>query len=292
MNMINTFKATPFLLLLAALFAISACDAKKKAKKKNLLSLEDDLYYGQKPPGSTPQDLIPDVFLTEGWELGAGFTPSMDEFYFTTNGSSPFSPAVVVFRKENRTWKQYKFNATGSDTLYTKDKYIERTNTGWSAIKSLGPEFEAIRIMRLTASLKGTLIMDEVGTNGNGVLRLSRIVNGRREAPQPLGPEINTGKWTAHPFIAPDDSYIIWDSEREGGFGDSDMYISFRQPDGSWGPAINFGDEINTDGEDGGGYVTPDGKYLSYCPRCDPPYDRKWVDAEIIETLRLKDQEK
>lgn len=32
--------------------------------------------------------------------------------------------------------------------------------------------------------------------------------------------------------------------------------------------------------------TSSDGKYLSYCPRCKPPYDRMWVDAQIIEDLR------
>ena len=55
------------------------------------------------------------------------------------------------------------------------------------------------------------------------------------------------GEWKAHPFIAPDESYLIWDDEREGGYGDNDLYISFRQQDGSWGAAINLGDKINTE---------------------------------------------
>lgn len=158
----------------------------------------------------------------------------------------------------------------------------------WYEIKSLGAPFDSIPIMRLTASLKGTLVFDEFTRDGSGLIYYSRLVNGKREAPKPFSAAINTGKWKAHPFIAPDESYIIWDSEREGGYGDGDMYISFKQPDGTWGAAINFGDTINTDGEDGGGYVTPDGKYLSYCPRCKPPYNRMWVDAQIIETLRPK----
>ena len=281
----RSIKAQLILMLVAGLF-VSACEAERESSDESDISSDGELYFGQKPVGSTPEDLNPEAFSTAGWQLGTDFTPDTDEFYFTTSGGSPFSPTVVVFRKENRAWRQYKFQATGSDTLYSRDKYIERTESGWSAIKSLGAPFEDIRIMRLTASLDGTLVFDEVGNNGDGVLRYSRLVNGKREAPKPLGKEINTGTWTAHPFIAYDGFYIIWDSEREGGYGDSDMYISFLQPDGSWGPAINFGEEINTDGEDGGGYVTPDGKFLSYCPRCDPPYDRKWVDAQIIETLR------
>lgn len=278
------------ILLLAGVILLNGCKPKKPEISASDQSDSDGLYYGKKPPGLTPQDLVPDDFLTENWKLGNGFSPQIDEFYMTNSGEAPFNPTVIVFKKENRSWKQYKFIATGADTLYSKDKYIERTQEGWSNLKSLGTPFEDTHIMRLTASLSGTLVFDEAARDGNGVLRYSRIVNGQHEAPKPLSKEINTGKWTAHPFIAPDESYIIWDSEREGGYGDSDMYISFRQSDGSWGAAINFGDEINTDGEDGGGYVTPDGKYLSYCPRCDPPYHRKWVDAKIIETLKASQE--
>jgi hypothetical protein len=64
---------------------------------------------------------------------------------------------------------------------------------------------------------------------GGDVIRISTVVNGKRQEPIKIGPVVNTGKMTAHPFIAADESYLIWDSEREGGFGESDLYISFRQ---------------------------------------------------------------
>lgn len=267
---------------------LNACDSKKSNTEENDFPTIESPYLNIKTPSLTPQIFNPDNFSQKGWKLGGVFAPDIKEFYFTSTRVAPFNPNVVVFRKEKNTWKKYDFFATGGNIMYSKDKYIERTDSGWSEIKSLGAPYEDFRIMRLTASSKGTLVFDERGTNGNGILRYSRLVNGKREEPKPFGKEINTGKWIAHPFIAPDESYIIWDSQREGGYGDSDMYISFRQPDGSWGVAINFGDKINTDGEDGGGYVTSDGKYLSYCPRCKPPYDRMWVDAKIIEDLRPK----
>ncbi|MEO9513271.1 MAG: hypothetical protein ABJN84_09355 [Flavobacteriaceae bacterium] len=267
---------------------LNACTPKKQTSEVNDLSSDESGYFGQKPPGLMPEVLPKELLATGKWKLGGLYAPKKEEFYLTTTDTVPFGPTVVFFRKENRAWKQYDFYATGNDTLYCKDTYIERTDTGWSAIKSLGPAFEDIPIMRLTASAQGTLVFDEGTRDGNGMLRYSRLINGKREAPKLFGPTINTGKWTAHPFIAPDESYLIWDSEREGGYGDSDMYISFKQDDGSWGKAINFGDKINTYGEDGGGYVTPDGKYLSYCPHCDPPYESMWLDAKIIEDLRMK----
>lgn len=275
-------------LMLAGVLFLNACTTKKQISQDSDSPSIEGLYFGLKPPSIIAEPYVPGI----DWELGEMHDQYMDEFYLTPSVEVPLSPLVVSFRKENRVWKKYKFYATGGEIMYSKDKYIERTDYGWSEIKSLGAPFDSIRIMRLTASSQGTLVFDEATRDGNGVLRYSRLVNGKREAPKPLDKVINTGKWTAHPFIAPDESYIIWDSERDGGYGDSDMYISFRQPDGSWGKAINFGDKINTDGEDGGGYVTPDGKYLSFCPRCKPPYNRMWVDAQIIEDLRTNNQEK
>jgi CubicO group peptidase (beta-lactamase class C family) len=62
-----------------------------------------------------------------------------------------------------------------------------------------------------------------------------------------------------------DESYLIWDvQERGGGFGKLDMYISFRQKDGSWSAAINLGDKINTELAEGSGIVTSDGKYFFF----------------------------
>jgi hypothetical protein len=96
--------------------------------------------------------------------------------------------------------------------------------------------------------------------------------------------EINRGKYSAHPFIAADESYLIWDTEREDGFGESDLYISFRHKDGTWGKAINLGEQINTNAWEASGYVTPDGKYLFF----NRGHDLYWVDAHFIEALRPK----
>ena len=95
--------------------------------------------------------------------------------------------------------------------------------------------------------------------------------------------------WTAHPFIAPDESYLIWDSERPDGFGDSDLYISFKQSDGTWGKAINMGETINSDKWDAYATVTSDGKYLMFNRGISKGnIDIYWVDASIIDTLRAK----
>lgn len=145
--------------------------------------------------------------------------------------------------------------------------------------------------MRLASSADGTYIFDDY--KNNDVLRISEVKNGQRQPAKLLDAHINSGQWTAHPFIAPDASYIIWDSEKDDGYGDKDLYISFRQPDGQWGSATNLGGNINTDGTEASAYVSPDGKYLFFNrrPRWDnvgtePEGDIYWVDARVIEAFK------
>jgi CubicO group peptidase (beta-lactamase class C family) len=261
-------------------------------------SVPEGPYLGQKTPGLTPEVFAPGIVSKEHRDWTGFFTPDMKEYYFGRYNNKSNQGTKVGFKFENNQWRERALppelgGAISPDgkTMHDGNEYRERTDDGWSELKSLGPLFENFPIMRLTASKNGTYVFDvreEIGT-----IRYSRLVNGKREIPIPFSKNINSGKWTAHPFIAADESYVIWDSEREGGFGGVDLYISFRQQDGSYGPAINFGDKINTAGPDSGGVVSPDGKYFFFNRKIsDEDSDVYWVDAQIIETLRPKSQPK
>jgi hypothetical protein len=182
------------------------------------------------------------------------------------------------------------FISPDGKTMHLGRRYKKRSGDGWSEIKPLGAPFDDMPIMRLTASEAGTYFLDEPGTDGDGILRYSRLIDGQHETPRPLPKEINTGTWNAHPFVAPDESYLIWDGRRDGGYGDSDLYVSFRQPDGSWGAAINLGETINTAAWEAAASVTPDGKYLFFNRNVGSEnyenVDIFWVDARVIEELR------
>lgn len=259
-------------------------------------------YLGQTPPGLTPKQFAPGIVTTENWEYGGAFTPDLKEFYFLREVEGleqGKKQEFVVYQSKNNRWHELivsprvgqPFISPDGKTMHLGRQYKEWTKSGWSERKKLGPPFEDIQIMRMTSSSKGTYVFDEVGMpDGDGVIRYSRLIDGKREKPKPFGKEINTGSMNAHPFIAQDESYILWDGKRETGFGNSDIYISFRQQDSSWGPAINLGNKINTSAWDAGAYVTPDGKYLFFNRNMSPgSYDNVdifWVDAQIIETLR------
>jgi hypothetical protein len=60
-----------------------------------------------------------------------------------------------------------------------------------------------------------------------------------------LNKNINTKYWESHGFISEAGDQIIFASDRPGGFGGLDLYISI-QVNGDWGPAANLGPDINT----------------------------------------------
>ncbi|MBO0341058.1 MAG: hypothetical protein VX798_11495 [Bacteroidota bacterium] len=288
-------------LAFAFIIFLNACKTEKSESKKNDSTIEENLYFGYKPPGLTPEIFVPKKGTSQDWKLGNTDSLDMDEFYFTYTGNNPFEDPVVVYRNEGSYYRvnkySFKHNPSDSNILYSRWNYIERTDSGWSKIKSLGPMFdrEDWGIMVMSVSAKGTLVFDDY--KSNDVIRMSRIIDGKREEPKLLGKHINTGKWTAHPFIAPDESFLIWGSEREDGYGMSDNYISFRQQDGSWGPAINMGDKINSELVENGARLTPDGKYLLFGRSEEKEREdgstywestNYWVDAKIIETFKVQ----
>ena len=57
---------------------------------------------------------------------------------------------------------------------------------------------------------------------------------------------------------------MIFASERPGGFGGSDLYISYRGAEGTWTKAKNLGEIINTPAEEYSPTISPDGKYLFF----------------------------
>ncbi|GHA15037.1 hypothetical protein GCM10008090_25740 [Arenicella chitinivorans] len=248
-------------------------------------------YLGQQPPGLNAEVFAPGIVSTKHRDFSGFFSPDMQEFYFTRRDNETEEWTLIVYKNENSQWSESTVGprvgrpilSPDGNTMHLGKYYMERTETGWTDVKSLGPMFdgEDWGIMRLSASENGTYVLDDY--KGDGI-RISTLENGERLPPRKMSPAINTGKNSAHPFISPDESYLIWDTEREDGHGDSDLYISFRKKDGSWGEAINMGDKVNTESWEAGGYVTPDGKYLFF----NRHHDMYWVNAKFIEDLRPK----
>lgn len=92
----------------------------------------------------------------------------------------------------------------------------------------------------------GTIYFMKNGMEGKSDLWRSRLAGGQYQATENLGAPINTGPWReSNPYVAPDESYVIYFSDDAHGLGDVDLYISFRTADG-WSAPRNLGGPYNT----------------------------------------------
>ena len=96
-----------------------------------------------------------------------------------------------------------------------------------------------------------------------------------------------------HAFVAPDESYLLtaW-MDGPGGRGGWDLYVSFRDLQGNWGPSLNLGDEVNTAAGEDFPLVSPDGRNLYFFRyRKDEggeSGDIYRIDARLLDALREK----
>jgi outer membrane protein OmpA-like peptidoglycan-associated protein len=84
----------------------------------------------------------------------------------------------------------------------------------------------------------------------------------------PLNPvpgKLNKGTdWDSQPSVSYDGNEIYFVSDRAGGYGGSDVYVSRKQPDGSWGEAENLGSVINSDKNELTPFLHSDSKTLYF----------------------------
>ncbi len=267
-------------------------------------SLAND-YFGEKPPGLQPALFDPKIVSPDGLFEGGTFSPDMKSFYFSRKNGKYEKRTFFVIRYQNKAWgketetdiKWPNFTQDGT-MIYGGKEYRVKTDAGWSEPKPQG-EFLKNQAHGISLSSKGTYYFGfyKKGSKEEGSLRYSRFLDGKYEKPVKMGAEINTGKEIAHPYVAPDESYLMWDVVREDGHGQADIYISFKDKEGAWLPAINMGPQINSEKQESAPRVTHDGKYLFFSrgewkKRVDGSsyWEGKlyWVDVQVIEHFRPK----
>lgn len=87
-----------------------------------------------------------------------------------------------------------------------------------------------------------------------------------------LGPNINTDFWESSPSLSPDKNTLYFSSNRPGGFGGKDLYVSHRKTNGSWSKAENMGPSVNTAGDELAPFIHADNQTLYYTSNGLPGY--------------------
>ena len=250
-------------------------------------------YLGQKPPGKTPVMFAPGIVSSGLNEHGCTFSPDGKEFYFTrilddvpsivyTNQRTGhwLAPKVVTFSGKyldrlpqmspdgTTIYFQSRRPEQGRDSPGEVSIWVsERTDSGhWVEPKPLAVN-SGIKNggMSVTVSNSGTLY-------GSGIIRI-RHENGGYTKPEKLIPDLKG----TYPFIAPDESYILFCSGKQ-----RDLVVSFHRPDDTWTEPQLILEQPKPFWIQGFPVVSFDGQYLFFTA----DHDIYWVSADIIERLR------
>ena len=83
--------------------------------------------------------------------------------------------------------------------------------------------------------------------------------------PQNLGPVVNSTSLDAQPFVTDDERILLFTSDRPGGYGSTDLWMTRRDSrDYQWGTPVNLGLVVNSAFEDAGPEISSDGSVLFF----------------------------
>lgn len=90
------------------------------------------------------------------------------------------------------------------------------------------------------------LIIQRLHKKKSNILFSKKQADGTWTDPQSFPSPINSRKMETFGSLSSDGSYLFFTSNRKGGYGGNDIYMSEYLGDNKWGPAINLGPNVNT----------------------------------------------
>ncbi|MES2777602.1 MAG: hypothetical protein V4722_25710 [Bacteroidota bacterium] len=270
-------------------------------------------YLEQKPPGKTASLFAPGIISTDSIEHSApAFSPDGKTVLWAIMKMPSYQTCLLEMNFANNQWSSphtpsfsdttanevYPNFSMGGDSLFFSSNrksspfatrrntlwYVTRIPEGWSQAKLLD-----------TNTYKRDIYASSVSENGTRYYTVGPFRNpdwniyktdpfGKTDS---LPSHINSRGYEDGPFIAPDEGYLIFESDRQnsperGG----DLYISFRDKNKNWAVPMNMGPQINSAATERFARVSPDGQYLFFGRNTGTGFDIYWIDASIINGLR------
>ena len=105
---------------------------------------------------------------------------------------------------------------------------------------------------------------DRPNAVGSCDLYISRRTGNNWSKPQNMGRTVNSTAWDSQPSLSADGRTLYFTSDRRGGQGQEDIYVTTLQDDDTWGPARNLGAPVNTPGKDMAPFIHASGTTLYY----------------------------
>lgn len=257
-------------------------------------------YLGQTPPGDEPQEFAKGIVSVDGKNTHAlrfspdgsflifSRYPDATSFRMVHSATGWSQPEQTSFRG-----KEVSFDPRLKRLFYYDQGdlyFVHYGPDGFSAPTKLPATINTAE-MEYYPSItdRGNLYFSR---DGGGKWQTARVQVARLQGdgfgdPVDLGEPINIGG-ACHAFVAPDEGYMLFNSPRAGSYTENDIWVSFRNQDGSWAKPVNLGPHINRDAKAVlCPTVSPDGRYLFFTRfQEDNTGLAYWVSARIIDEIR------
>lgn len=151
------------------------------------------------------------------------------------------------------------------DEEYDENIYIShKINDQWSKPKPISKNINTLEHeATIGISYDGTMLFIYKEEDG-GAIYFSEYKNNEWTVPEMFGNNINTKYRETHATISVDGKTLFFTSDRPGGFGELDIYTSYKNEDDTWSEPQNMGEAINTRRDEEGPYIHHDNRTLYF----------------------------
>ncbi|MBQ4879136.1 PD40 domain-containing protein [Pseudoalteromonas luteoviolacea] len=268
-------------------------------------------WFGQQTPGLKPEVFAANTVSIEGrYEFGVSFSPDLKEMYFTALDvieGVDTSPKIMYSKIENGYWTKPKeagftggkmkyelvpYASLNEDRVYFTGRspdskesgiwYVTREDEGLSEAKRFESSLNTGRLSDFNQGIDGDMIFTNMSER--------RMYTAKKENGQFLKAKPMDIEFGLHGFISPNEDYLLVNARNrdDDARKDSDLFVYFKEADGSWSKPINLGTSINTPYSETVARVSPDGQYLFFA-RYNEPDDVSniyWVSTQVITELK------
>lgn len=292
----SIIKSLAVLLLTTSLLS---CNGQNEVKRKDDVLLSDFRYFNQKPPGDTAVLFAPKIITYETHDSPV-ISINEDELFFLT------FDGVKYYKFTNDSWPiqnelpfempdicngmhispngdriYYLLYENGDENFYVAKK----SNDKWSSFVSIGDSINQFDThwQFCTASNNNFYF------SSNGVIMISVFEDGNYRKATPVLIESSEIMKGGTPYIAKNESYLIYSTGGSENYGMKDLHICYKK-NNTWSKPINLGYLINDKSAiDVCPVITPNEDYMFFVSRRDGGNFRLyWVDTGFIEKLKKK----
>lgn len=266
-------------------------------------------YLGQVPPVKDPVLFAPGIVSSDRSHSSVAISPDGKEMYWSGEyGKIWFTklkkgewtkPDMISFSKGNSYEYDNPFiTPDGNKMFFTSFRqvavsqeketiwYSERYQSEWLDPKPISSTVNETPLhWSLSISDSGNLYFQFQDTSGKssggiGDIYYSKLINGKYQKPVNIGSAINTPATETCPYIAPDESYIVFTRFDETNVKNTGIFISYKDKSGKWlSPKLALGGDRKSGGMSP--RISYDGKYIFYVNG-----GMWWRPATFIEELK------